>query len=626
MTDRTAEIWATRLQREVGALASIAETAAASGTDDTTSDDVSHVTPKRDNLNIASLPPFVKVDSHELDVNNGICKIMFSVLVDRQQHTASETTTSEVNQGGSEAVAVQPPTSDASTNSFVFITLDCSMGNDGVYYPFQKPLVILSGGEEMFPPKSTIRNDDLIELDCDWTPSLHLSDAILNVALKIRESIRRGDPFLSETPASAPLDRQTTAFPALFNPAVDEISNTVSNFLGSLRRRKNDTPPSSPPSPPKSSQQQVKIGDVIDLSQSPYSDCAGMFSCKAIRRPEFVEQAMAEASRDADSAATSRRSDASLATQEEEEEENETASGPGNYMKLHAGGIRKVAASGFLGASSFFRSIEKSIVQSTKAVLEENYLLITQDHILEIRSSKLNIDTATVVFVSPIAHLVKLKFRRDESISLFFRQSAEDPLIYLCQESFDAVQCIQNVLQKHGVKGKHTTTTTQKLVQSAVNILNAIREKEDSLEQNPSLENVKEVMDLYRQAAEKFESSNDPRHEEVLSEMHAFLAKPLVKSILETEVDRTHIDGSLPSKNDGEVLKKEVKVETTTVASAELDESTDAINLDNDLDDFMNSTTISEGNIGDDSHDPMAELDAMLSAADKELNDLLESS
>jgi len=579
MTDRTAEIWATRLQREVGALASIADTAATSGTDDTTSDDVSHVTPKRDNLNIASLPPFVKVDSHELDVNNGICKIMFSILVDRQQQTASETTTSEERQGESEAVAVQPPTSDASTNSFVFITLDCSMGDDGVYYPFQKPLVILSGGEEMFPPKSTIRNDDLIELDCDWTPSLHLSDAILNVALKIRESIRRGDPFLSETPASASSDRQTTAFPALFNPAVDEISNTVSNFLGSLRRRKNDTTPSSPPSPPKPSQQQVKIGDVIDLSQSPYSDCAGMFSCKAIRRPEFVEQAMAEASRDADSVATSRRSDASLATQEEEEEENETASGPGNYMKLHAGGIRKVAASGFL-----------------------------------------------VVFVSPIAHLVKLKFRRDESISLFFRQSAEDPLIYLCQESFEAVQCIQSVLQKHGVKGKHTTTTTQKLVQSAVNILNAIREKEDALEQNPSLENVKEVMDLYRQAAEKFESSNDPRHEEVLSEMHAFLAKPLVKSILETEVDRTHVDGSLPSNNDGEVLKKEVKVETTPVASAELDESTDAINLDNDLDDFMNSTTISEGNIGDGSHDPMAELDAMLSAADKELNDLLESS
>jgi hypothetical protein len=46
--------------------------------------------------------------------------------------------------------------------------------------------------------------------------------------------------------------------------------------------------------------------------------------------------------------------------------------------------------------------------------------------------------------------------------------------------------------------------------------------------------------------------------------------------------------------------------------------------LDDDLSDFMLSNASTDGSNVDD-HDPVAELDAMLIAADKELNDLLES-
>jgi|NOAtaT_6_FD_contig_51_2216352_length_2234_multi_4_in_0_out_0_1 hypothetical protein len=654
--DRTAEIWATRLQREVGALASLAESNAV--TEEVAEDDTSHVTPKHDNLNIASLPPFIKVDSHELDISKGICKVMFSIQVHKPPLPESAT---ERDEGENE---VQEATTKNSSNekptaSLVFVTLDASMGNDTVYYPFQKPLAILSGGEEIFPPKSTIRNEDLIDLDCDWTPSLHLSDAILNVALKIRESVRRGDPFLtalSTMDPSSSTQQQQPSFPTLFTPtSVDEISSSVSSFLGSLRRRKNekDVAPPSPslPPPPKDQrltrqQQQVQIGDTISLSEPPYSNCAGMFSCKAIRRPEFVERAIAEATRekDKDSDMVARRNAAALSAQEETEE-NEIATGPGNYMRLHAGGIRKVAASGILGASSFLRSIEKSIVQSTKAVLEEHYLLITENHILEIRSSKLNIDTGTVIFVSPVSSLIKLKFRRDESITLFFKQSAvEDPLVYLCQESYEAVQTIQNVLQKHGVKGKHTTTAVQKQLQAALKVANDIREKEGNLENNPTLENVNEIMDLYRQAAEKFENSNDPRHEQVISDMHTFLAKPLVKSILENEVEDSHV--STPAEHlvtsddedEGETERDGKKPDARQKESAESRDSSlkevddmmkeveklSVSNLDDDLSDFMLSNASTDGSNVDD-HDPVAELDAMLIAADKELNDLLES-
>lgn len=653
--DRTAEIWATRLQREVGALASLAESNAA--TEEVAEDDTSHVTPKHDNLNIASLPPFIKVDSHELDVSKGICKVMFSIEVNRPLllESAKEKAPNDEGEDETQEVSTANGSDGKPTIALVFVTLDASMGNDSVYYPFQKPLAILSGGEEMFPPKSTIRNEDFIDLDCDWTPSLHLSDAILNVALKIRESVRRGDPFctVSSTFEPSATQQQLPSFPTLFTPgSVEEISSSVSTFLGSLRRRKNEKHAAQPSLslPPSMDQrsikqeQQVHIGDTITLSEPPYSDCAGMFSCKAIRRPEFVELAIAQATGEKDSNMFAGRNAASLSA-EEEAEENETATGPGNYMRLHAGGIRKVAASGILGASSFFRSIEKSIVQSTKAVLEEHFLLITENHILEIRSSKLNIDTGTVIFVSPISSLIKLKFRRDESITLFFKQSTvEDPLIYLCQESYEAVQTIQNVLQKHGVKGKHTTTAAQKHLQAALKVVNDIREKEGILESNPTLENVNEIMDLYRQAAEKFENSNDPRHEQVISDMHTFLAKPLVKSILENEVEdspvSTPVELSAASDDEGDdeierevkkpVLRQEVFKEDNDNSLKEVDdmmkevEKLSVSNLEDDLSDFMLSNVSTDGSNIDD-HDPVAELDAMLIAADKELNDLLES-
>ena len=39
------------------------------------------------------------------------------------------------------------------------------------------------------------------------------------------------------------------------------------------------------------------IGDEIDLSDEPWNQCIGMYSCKAIKRPAFVEAAIANAAK-----------------------------------------------------------------------------------------------------------------------------------------------------------------------------------------------------------------------------------------------------------------------------------------------------------------------------------------
>jgi len=186
-----------------------------------------------------------------------------------------------------------------------------------------------------------------------------------------------------------------------------------------------------------------------------------MYPVKALRRPEFmqVEISQAEIRRQQLAAAS--------ATSNDDDDENEIPSGWGNYMGLQAGGIKKVAGAGFSGAGSMF----KSAWRSTTKVLEESYLMITDDFILELRATKFNTTSATVTYIIPISLLAKLKFRRNESLSLFFKQAQDDPYILMCTDSYDAVQQIQSMLQRYGVKGKHTNSTTQRLIQEAMMIM-----------------------------------------------------------------------------------------------------------------------------------------------------------
>jgi len=402
---------------------------------------------------------------------------------------------------------------------------------------------------------------------------------------------------------------------------------------------------------------EVAMGDVIDLNGAPFNMCVGMYSCKAIRRPEFVERAMKEVEeQQKNSAGRGIMADATFL-----EEDDETPSGIGNYMRLQAGGIKKVAGAGIVGAGS----ILKSIVNSTKSVLEESFLMITDEHIIELRSNKFSIGTAVVVFINPIALLAKLKFRRQESISLFFKQAPDDPLIFMCPDSADAVAQIQNVLKRHGVKGKHTNAATQRSIQAALNIVVDIQAKERTLKDNPTVSHVDEIMSLYRQAAEKFENAGDARHEEVMSHMHKFLAKPMTTGILDgsykgsssaagssvpqgevldatteqlyDDDDDETVKSSgtpiKPKKRDHRMTSDTLKMTDDILEEAKRDFDTYGIDDDDeedDLDNFLDKkkeATAENAGTGEgvSDIDTVAELDAMLSAADKELNDLMKS-
>lgn len=215
MNDRNIEIWSTRLQREILALES--------------SDDESK--------KIELLPPFISVIGHTLSIEGGIAKVEFRIDVEKGDSTASAATasaaageeddaaaaegdkdgkiitdqdseeTQETENADTESKEETKPDTDEATkegegeqtpDTYVVLVLDASLywkdnsvndSNAPMLYPFQKPLAIIKSGANLFSEESTISNGDEIMIDLDWTPSIHLSDAVTNVALKVSNTL-----------------------------------------------------------------------------------------------------------------------------------------------------------------------------------------------------------------------------------------------------------------------------------------------------------------------------------------------------------------------------------------------------------------------------------------------------
>jgi hypothetical protein len=549
MTDaaRNAEIWATRIQKELLALTT--DNADAESTDEVRS----------------MLPRFCRVKDHALDMDAGTCVVAFEV-----------------------SVATKTPEGEAK-EAILVVSLDASLAKrangkvDAATppYPFNSPIARLQAGEECFPDGSTIRNSNLIAVDLDWTPNLHLTDAIMNIGLKIKESILQQEPFHPKAAAASP-------------SAAASVPNPFAAFGKAFSKQARKAKPKKAPSPkPKkvATPDNVRIGDEIDLLADPWATAHGVYSCKAVRRPQFVEKAMANAS---------------------EREEQQAFQSPGNMFR--------------------------SFAQSARSVMEESFLMITETHIIELRANKLNMATGKVTFAISIGMMAKLKFRRQESLSLFFKPAPDDPLIYMCPDSGDAVHQIQSVLKRQGVKGKHTNAAAHRAISEALHLVQEIQTKELALKHDPTVERVNEIMDLYRQAAERFEVAGDIRHEEVVTHMRKFLALSLTSSILDGSFIKPEPEPKRPSNGEGvpvgEVLESSsdhFDDEDTEGASEKEKEKDKAFedNIDNLLKEAQNIKLdgADVDAVADDKsksvEDVAADLDAMMAAADKELAELM---
>jgi hypothetical protein len=191
----------------------------------------------------------------------------------------------------------------------------------------------------------------------DWTPSLHLTDALLNVSLKIKECISQGEPFHPGIVEKAKPDisvgammnqakKLGTTFSQSLRGAAAAAGTAAAAATGatagsgdkqkknrlSLGRKKKQRPKATPG--------EVRIGDEINMLETPWVDCQGVYSCKAIRRSKFVEEAMAVAAQQMKTEPEQQVSRSSLLG--EDVDQGEVPDDFGDYMRLQAGGISQV--------------------------------------------------------------------------------------------------------------------------------------------------------------------------------------------------------------------------------------------------------------------------------------------
>jgi hypothetical protein len=273
-------------------------------------------------------------------------------------HLSLHDTTSDLPSGVARLVfriAARPPAAPADVS--LLLAADLSLSSAGAGYPFSPPLLSLLDGSEHLPGAQP-RNGEAIGTTLQWTPSLAALDAVRDVAVRLRESVRSGEPFdMSAPPPPAP------------SPPPRKAS-----LLGAGARRPSAPPPAKIAASPASA---LSLDDQLSLPLSSIP----LFPATLLHRPSFLPP---------------RRS---------------------SRTALAAGSVGEVAgeAGGFFKRA--FSSVSSSASAAAGGLLSDTYIGLTNGQILEVTCSKFAPDVGTVTLVAEVKELAKLKFRRGESVS-----------------------------------------------------------------------------------------------------------------------------------------------------------------------------------------------------------------
>ena len=145
------------------------------------------------------------------------------------------------------------------------------------------------------------------------------------------------------------------------------------------------------------------------------------------------------------------------------------------------------------------------------------------------------------------------------------------------------------------------------------------------------VDRVNEIMDLYRQAAERFEAAGDVRHEEVVTHMRKFLALSLTASILDGSYQKPD-DEKLSVKGEGVVLQRVRSDDAEDGGDKEFQDNMDNILKEAEADlaqiqveDDPELEAMGDSKDDEEESDPVADFENMLKEADDELAQLMAS-
>ena len=223
-------------------------------------------------------------------------------------------------------------------------------------------------------------------------------------------------------------------------------------------------------------------------------------------------------------------------------------------------------------------------IDSSKLIMCRYLLAVTDTQVIEMYPHASKSNTVITTEIHELKGLLKVKFKKAENHGLGFivLEYRGGKLSKLLMK--DPSLCVEFIKEKMSMIGMHSAVKSkhENELNNALAYFNLAVEFETSFSLNPSIESIKEMMELLKKAAEKFDAINDESYIAVLQYIKSFLQRADVIKIL-----------------DDDVLKSKQKQESIINKSAAsdkiiyLDDSADAIGDSDDSREIAINTTSS---------------------------------
>jgi hypothetical protein len=159
-------------------------------------------------------------------------------------------------------------------------------------------------------------------------------------------------------------------------------------------------------------------------------------------------------------------------------------------------------------------------------------LLITNNQIIEINND-------IIVKINNLSDIKKLKFSKGNKGIIDIYYSDANEVRYYINEPTICMDYIKIKMSTIGIKGKTIIPSSNiskkklKKIQTAQAFYDTTILLQNKFNIRPKFEYIIEIMDLMREACERFSAANDPRYIVVIKQIQKFLQKPIVVQILD---------------------------------------------------------------------------------------------
>lgn len=166
----------------------------------------------------------------------------------------------------------------------------------------------------------------------------------------------------------------------------------------------------------------------------------------------------------------------------------------------------------------------------------QRYLGVTDSWLLNAKAHETKLETVSVIKALPLQQVSKLKYKREMSISIEFRDG--DRWTFAMPRAAECVEAIQASLREKGVVGRRTSQAALDHVARAKACLEEAQLREAALLEcgARSMEKVQGVCDLYKHAIEKYATvstdENKQKTTEAIFLLQSFLSRPEVQEVL----------------------------------------------------------------------------------------------